>query len=93
MGSAGLDKTLTLDHESLALPRLSFPLSDLLRTFNQLCIAHMYQQPTYRERYVTGVLQPGEPSCQGRSILLMPESGIEPAGAAEHSCCIERTCS
>lgn len=92
MDFAGLDKTLTLDHESLALPRLAFPLSYLLWTFRQLCITHIYQQPTYRERYVTEE-EPGEPSCHGSTMLLRPESGIEPAGAAEHSCYIERACS
>lgn len=53
MASTGLDKTLTLDNESLASPRLSFPLSHLLGIFKQLCFTPTYQQPTCRERYVT----------------------------------------
>lgn len=52
-GSTGLDKTLTLGNKSLALLRLSFPLSYLLGIFEQLCFPPTYQQSTYRERYVT----------------------------------------
>lgn len=98
MACPGFDKILTLDHDSLAFPffpfpALSFAFSHLLGIFKELCFISTYQQPTYRERYVTGVLQPGEPNCTGRIILLISECSTEPAGAAEHSFYLGRACS
>lgn len=76
--STGFGKTLTLDHESLGFPFLSLVL--LTRDIQ----AATFQQPTYRVCDGRGVLQPGEPSCDGRVMLLVPESSMDPASAAEH---------